>query len=81
MAKIKCPARPVIGISAERNKYECISWTGKVLERGDSVVDHRGESGTFEMLTAPPVPGKSAKVMVDGREYYASVFSIEVRLK
>lgn len=80
MTKLKLNL-PKNGITAERAKYECVSWTGKVLEKGDIVVDHRGEVGTFQGLSCPPMPGKSGKVIVDGREYYDKVFSIEVRLK
>lgn len=68
------------GITAERAKYECVA-NGKVLSPGDTVVSFRGEEGTFNGLTRPPMLGKSAKVSVDGCEYYDRVFGIEVRLK
>jgi hypothetical protein len=53
---------------------------GKVVRPGDQVHDFRGEAGVYEMISRLPDPeeGKTGKVIVDGREFYAKVWSLEI---
>lgn len=57
---------------------------GLVVETGDTVTSFRNEKWVFVALTAEPVPGKSAKVLVqksDGewkQEFYSTVFNLRV---
>lgn len=52
--------------------------TGEVVEQGDTVTNFRGETGTYQGATRPRWPGKSGKVVVNGREYYDKVWNLTV---
>ena len=52
--------------------------TGNVIEIGETVVSFREETGTLQSINRAPMLGKSAKVSVDGREYYAQVWGLEI---
>ena len=58
---------------------------GRELKRGDSVKDFQGEDWIFEFVSRGPAAGKSALVVVKEsngnwlREFYAGVFSLEVK--
>lgn len=51
---------------------------GRILVSGDKVTDFRGKERTYEYATREARPGKSAKVLVDGRESNAEAFGITV---
>lgn len=53
---------------------------GKPVRPGDQVHDFRGEAGVYEMISRIPEPdlGKTGKVIVDGREFYAKVWGLEI---
>lgn len=53
---------------------------GKPVRPGDRVHDFRGEAGVYEMISRIPEPeeGKTGKVIVDGREFYAKVWGLEI---
>ncbi len=69
-----------------RNDYLVTSKVdGTVIAPGDTVLSFRGEAFTFVGVSRPPLPGKSAKVIVAHqdvpgatREYYDSVFGLNV---
>ncbi len=54
---------------------------GQEVKIGDEVVDFRGDKGTLQGVTRGPAPGKTAKVVVDGREGYATVWDLTVTPK
>lgn len=56
--------------------YNVTDANGKV-ERGDTVVSFRGELGTFSMVSGIGRTG-TPKVIVNGREYNADVWGLEV---
>lgn len=51
---------------------------GNVVAVGDIVTDFRGKSGTFQGVSRPPVNGKSAKIIVDGKEFYERTYDLYV---
>jgi len=51
---------------------------GAIVNPGDTVTDFRGETATYQGVARGPEPERMAKVIVDGREYYASVFDLTV---
>lgn len=60
---------------------------GNPVTRGDTLTDFRGDTALFHSVERGPMPGKSAKVIVDVsdgvhaeslRTYYASVFDLNV---
>jgi hypothetical protein len=59
-------------------KYRVTDKGGKEILPGDEVTYFRGNKGTFQGVSRGPVPGKTAKVLVDGFEYYANVFDLIV---
>lgn len=61
--RIRIPAPPRLVVTLD----------GQPLAPGSQVKDFRGDARTFEGATRPPLPGKSAKIQLDGAEYYASV--------
>lgn len=52
--------------------------TGLPVEIGETVINFREESGILQSINRPPMLGKSAKVSVDGREYYAGVWGLDI---
>lgn len=52
--------------------------SGKVVEPGAVVTDHRGEEATFEQATRANTDDRDGKVLVGGREFYARVFDLIV---
>jgi len=52
--------------------------TGNVIEIGETVINFREETGTLQSINRPPMLGKSAKISVDGREYYAGVWGLDI---
>lgn len=71
----KIPSRPVR--ASWRGRFVA-TVGGKLIQSGDIVTDSRGDEFTFGGISRPPMPGKSAKVLANGREYYDRVFGIEV---
>ena len=57
--------------------YNVTNSDGDTVERGDTVTDFRGDTGTFTMVTGFGRTG-TPKVLVDGREYYARVWGLTV---
>lgn len=53
----------------------------KTVFVGTLVTNFRGETGTYQGITRPPSEGKSAKVQVDGREFYAEVWGLDIDSK
>lgn len=53
---------------------------GKPVRPGDAVHDFRGEAGVYEMISRIPEPeeGKTGKVIVNGGEFYAKVWGLEI---
>lgn len=52
---------------------------GNTVEIGDTVTDFDGRQNTFQSVARGPVYGREAEIMMDGLEYYASVFGLTVR--
>jgi hypothetical protein len=52
--------------------------TKEIVNPGDAVTNFRGESGVFKCMSREPLPGKSGKVIVNGREYYDRVWDLEI---
>jgi hypothetical protein len=52
--------------------------TGEIVEPGATVTNFRGETGVFTYISRGAIPGKSGKVIVDGRETYDSVWDLKV---
>lgn len=52
--------------------------TREEVKIGDKVINFRGEEGTLECLTRARIPGKSGKVVVNGRESYDRVWDLQV---
>lgn len=52
---------------------------GTEVRPGDTVTDFRGETGTFQCATRAPDGGRTGKVTVSGREFYQTVWGLEVR--
>lgn len=54
--------------------------TGRSVSPGDMVTNFRGESGTFTRVTRGPEYNGTAKVLVNGREFYTHVWGLTVHL-
>ena len=53
--------------------------SGKSIKSGDIVRSYRGDDMVFYHVSNGPSEGREAKVIVDGIEFYASVFDLDVR--
>lgn len=51
---------------------------GKEVAVGDTVTNFRGETGTFQGITRMPEGVRTAKIQVDGREFYSHVYDLYV---
>lgn len=60
------------------SRYVTRDKDGREVKVGDTVTSFRGETMVFQGVTRPPMAGKSAKVLADGREYYAEVFDLTI---
>lgn len=52
--------------------------TGAIVEPGSQVTSFRGDTGTFTYISRGALPGKSGKIIVDGREYGDRVWGLKV---
>lgn len=52
--------------------------TGELIHPGATVTNFRGEIGTFQMITRGAIPGKSGKILVDGRESYDRAWGVKI---
>jgi GTPase involved in cell partitioning and DNA repair len=59
-------------------KYVVTDRLGQAVNKGDEVTSFRDAKGTFEGVSRGGAPGKTAKVIVDGRENYATVWGLTV---
>jgi hypothetical protein len=62
----------------QATEYRVVDRQGSPVRKGDPVTDFRGDSGTFTGVSRGPEGGRTAKVIVDGAEYYASVWGLTV---
>lgn len=60
-------------------KFTVTDRDGKLIESGDIVTDFRGDSHRFECVSRFDDSGRTPKVVVDGVEYYASVFNLTIK--
>jgi len=58
--------------------WRVINKEGAIVNPGDTVTDFEGETGTYQGVARGPESERSAKVIVDGVEYYASTFNLTV---
>jgi hypothetical protein len=65
--------------------YKAVDPLGNEVKPGDVIYDFRGDKYTFDCITRPAYPGKSAKVavftdpsLISSMEYYAGVFNLDI---
>lgn len=58
--------------------YKVSDKSGNEITGGDTVTDFRGNTGTFQSVSRGPEYNGTAKVIVDGREFYARVWNLTV---
>ena len=58
--------------------YVVTDGNGKLVRPGDTVTSFRGEPGVFQLVSRGPQYNGTAKVIVDGREYYDRVWHLTV---